>query len=270
MLNLSFMSFSCPELDLSDFLQLARWYGYQGVEPRIEANHAHGIEMDMSVSLRDAYRQVAREKCVELCCIATSRRFSDPVQSQAQIDDTLRCIDLAADLGAPRIRVFGGPLPADVSRERAIEIVSDCLHAVADHAEARGVTVCLETHDDWCNPNHVAQVMQRVDHPAIAVNWDVMHPVRTAGWTVEDAFRTLRPWIRHLHVHDGLAASGSAELRPMGEGEIDHKRALSLVMEMGYDGYLSGEWINWQPWEIHVPRELSVLRRYEWELGKGT
>jgi sugar phosphate isomerase/epimerase len=269
MLNLAFMSFSCPELDFDGFLQLARWYGYQGVEPRIEAGHAHGVEMDLAPDLRRAYRAKAEEKCVALCCVATSRRYADPAQAQSQIDDTLRCIDLAADLGAPCIRVFGGALPQGLGRETAIEGVAACLSAVADHAAARGVTVCMETHDDWCNPNHVAAVMRRVDHPAIAVNWDVMHPVRTAGWDIEDAFRTLAPWIRHMHVHDGLAAAGSSELRPMGEGEIDHKRALALALESGYGGYLSGEWINWQPWEIHLPRELSVLRRYEWELRGG-
>jgi hypothetical protein len=53
----------------------------------------------------------------------------------------------------------------------------------------------------------------------------------------------------------------------MGEGEIDHKRALALALQAGYQGYLSGEWIDWHPWEIHLPRELSVLRRYEWELA---
>jgi len=31
-----------------------------------------------------------------------------------------------------------------------------------------------------------------------------------------------------------------------------------------YEGYLSGEWINWSdPYEAHLPRELATMKSYE-------
>ena len=255
----SFMSFSCPNLSLDAMLALAKEYGYDGIEPRIEANHSHGIELDIDADRRKEIKQKVANSGIALCCVATSRRYADPETAKQQVEDSLRCIDLAADVGSPRLRVFGGAVPEGVSREEAIDLVADSLRSVADHAQQRGVTVCMETHDDWCNPAHVAEVMRRVDHPAIAVNWDVMHPVRVARWTVDRAFEALKPWIRHLHVHDGV----ERELRPIGEGVIDHRRAIELLRAISYDGYLSGEWINWEPYETHLPRELATLRRYE-------
>ena len=261
----SFMSFSCPELTLAEMLALAERYGYDGIEPRIEAGHKHGIEMSTGPEKRRTLAQMAADSPVALCCVATSRQYADPAATKQQIQDTLRCIDLAADVSSPRLRVFGGPIAKGVDRQQAIDLLIKSFLAVADHAQQRGVTLCVETHDDWCNPDHLAEVMRRVNHPAIAVNWDVMHPVRAAKWTVDRSFETLKPWIRHLHVHDGTQDLEKLELLPMGQGDIDHRRAIQLLHTISYDGYLSGEWINWEPYEAHLPRELATMKRYEKE-----
>jgi hypothetical protein len=38
---------------------------------------------------------------------------------------------------------------------------------------------------------------------------------------------------------------------------------IELLVGTGYDGYLSGEWINWDPWQVHLPRELRALKQIE-------
>ena len=84
---------------------------------------------------------------------------------------------------------------------------------------------------------------------------------------MDAAFEALKPWIRHLHIHDG-PVSEPFQLLPIGEGAIDHRRALELLYTLPYDGYISGEWINWEPYETHLPRELATMKRYERELGR--
>ena len=136
---------------------------------------------------------------------------------------------------------------------------------LADHAGERGVTICFETHDDWCDPAHVAAVVQQVDHAAIAVNWDIMHPVRVGNATMDQAFDILSPWIRHAHFHDGTDDK-KFTMVPVGEGIVDHKTALKRLMDTDYKGFMSGEWINWEPWEKHLPRELALMKGYEKQL----
>lgn len=260
----SFMSFSTPALDLAGMLDLARKYGYDGIEPRLDSKHAHGIEVGTTAAQREAIRSQIEASGVALACLATSITYADPARTDEMIAQTRERIDLAGDLGAPTIRVFGGKIPEGVTREQAIDLLVSSLSKVADQAGERGATVCVETHDHWCDPTHIATVLSRVDHPAIAANWDIMHPVRTAKVTMGDAFAALKPWIRHLHIHDGTTADG--KLAPIGTGDIDHRRALELLKTIGYGGFISGEWINWEPYEIHLPRELATMKRYESEL----
>jgi len=255
----SFMSFSTPSLSLEDMLDVARRYGYDGIEPRLDAKHAHGIEVGATAREREAARKLSLDKGVQIACLATSVRFADPAETEEMIRQTHDRIDLAADVGATVIRVFGGRIPEGITRDQAVEQLVRSLLRVADHAAERGVTICLETHDDWCDPAHVAAVLSRVNHPAVAANWDIMHPVKRGGATVDVAFGTLKPWIRHLHIHDGTDAG----LVPIGTGDIDHRRAVELLRSVNYDGFLSGEWINWEPYEVHLPRELATMKSWE-------
>ncbi|MBI2441121.1 MAG: sugar phosphate isomerase/epimerase [Lentisphaerae bacterium] len=258
----SFMSFSCPQLTFIELLATAKRFGYDGVEPRIDAEHQHGVETAASAAQRKEIKKLSYTHGIALACIATSCVYADPEITRQNVEYTLKCIDLAADVGAERIRVFGGTLAKGQKHSDAVKIVADALRSVAEHALARGVTVCMETHDSWCRPADVAAVLHRVNHPAVAANWDIMHPVRVHQTPIDEAFNTLKPWIRHLHVHDGKP--GSTDLMPIGQGGIDHERAVELLLTIPYQGYLSGEWISWSiPYEEHLPRELATLKSYE-------
>ena len=66
-----------------------------------------------------------------------------------------------------------------------------------------------------------------------------------------------------MHFHDGATADGRFGMVPIGEGIIDHRRAVELLASVSYEGFLSGEWISWEPHEQHLPREIAVMRAYE-------
>lgn len=263
----SFMSFSLPDATLAELIDAARSYGYEGLEPRIDGGHGHGVERGTDAGERRRMRDMLRAGGIDLPCVASGARLSNPASAPQQIADVRGAVDLARDLGSHRVRVFGGAFPPDLSRERAQETLAAALRELAPYAEDHDVILALETHDAWTNPDHVAAVMRAVDHPAVGVNWDVMHPSRTGGSTLECSHEMLRPWIRHVHMHDATSDPQRLEFRPMGEGDFDHRLILSMLRADGYDGYLSGEWIDWEPGEIHLPRELTRMREYEHELA---
>ena len=81
--------------------------------------------------------------------------------------------------------------------------------------------------------------------------------------SIDEAFAAIGPFARHCHFHDGKPKDEGGGLCPIGEGYVDHRRAVELLADSGFEGHLSGEWINWEPWEAHLPRELATMRGYE-------
>ncbi len=277
-MKFSFMTFSTPNLTLQEVLDLARELNVEGIEPRTSGKvlpevgehkgQKHGIEVYLGKDERKAIRRQVEDSGIELACIATSVRYADPETNTGETEHTRKAIELSHDLGCRRIRVFGGPLPQSVTRDRATELLVNSLSSVAAEAETAGVLVCLETHDHWCDPNDVAAVMKQVDHPAIRVNWDFAHPFRVANMDVEESFAILRPWIAHSHVHAvSVDEDGKLQFGWIGEGPLDHKKAMELLVANDYDGYMSGEWINRDPdYHEHLPREFATLKQYRQEI----
>jgi sugar phosphate isomerase/epimerase len=263
-MQFAFMSFSCPDLGLKEMIDLAASLGYDAIELRAQDEQAHGAELDSAPQRRDAIRAAFAASPIELCCLAVSCSYADPASREQHIVDTHSAIDLAADIGCDRIRVFGGGIGAGIDRATAIVQVADSLSSIGEHAAARGVTICVETHDAWRDPNHMVAVMRQCDHPHIAINWDIMHPIMAASATIEQSFEIMQPWIRHVHVHDGRQdGNGSLEFLPIGDGVVDHGAALKCLKAAGYDGAVSGEWIGWEPYDVHLPRELASLKALE-------
>lgn len=271
-----FMTFSYPEAGIADVVGNAARAGYTGIEVRIGAGHRHGLEIDAPGARRAEAVGIAGDAGIELYAIATSFKLAvDPLD-----EDTARAtLKLAADLGAKVVRVFGGAfadvgIDAATARARLVEGLSR-FGALA-RAEAGGsVTIALESHDAWTDPDELAAVLDEVtggspDVPA-GLNWDAFHIVRTTGQGVAEHFPTIARHVKHVHVHDGYQRDGKPVLAPIGEGVVDQDEQLRALASIAYDGYLMGEWIHammdgeTDP-DAYLPRELAKLRSIEADL----
>jgi sugar phosphate isomerase/epimerase len=83
-----------------------------------------------------------------------------------------------------------------------------------------------------------------------------------------ESFRILRPWIRHVHIHDGTTNTGVLEFKASGEGEYDLDTVFRSLLADEYKGYISGEWINWEPAREHLPGKIKRMRTFETDLCK--
>jgi len=100
-MKISFMTWACPDWTLAQVLAGAIRYGYDAVEPRVEAEHAHEIELDTTKKQRKAIKQQFADCMVEISALATSRRYAIAADHELaeSVDLTKRYVDLAADLG---------------------------------------------------------------------------------------------------------------------------------------------------------------------------
>jgi sugar phosphate isomerase/epimerase len=265
-MQLSFMTWACPEWTLNEVLTGAIKYGYDSVEPRAECDQQHGIELTTTKKERKQIRSSFEDMGVGMCCIATSRTFSAAEESKRResIELTKRFIDLARDVGCNHLRIFGGPTPEGQDFGDVKKYVAEAVRECAEHAEGTDVYLCFETHDSYCHSADALEVIKRADHPHAAICWDVMHPFGV-GETMAEAFENVKAHVRHCHVHDGVRPKGGGggwELKKMGEGDIPHEEAFKLLAGIDFEGAMSGEWISFLPPEEILPHDAEVMRRY--------
>ena len=264
-MQLSFMTWVCPDWDLSQILTGAIRYGYESVEPRAETGQQkHGVEIESTKKERASIKAAFEDAGIVMSCIATSRRYAiaDAKERAESVEITNRFVELADDLGCHHLRVFGGGTPEGMEFSDAKKYVGESLRAAAEAAEGTEVYLCIETHDAYCLADDLMEVVRMADHKNVAVCWDIMHPV-THGMSMEDAFEHVKGHVRHCHIHDGkLKEDGGVELCFTGEGIIDHEAAVKLLASIKFEGALSGEWIGWLPPEEILPQNAEVLRRY--------
>lgn len=263
-MKLSFMTWICPKWDIQQIIAGAKAHKYDGVEPRVQTDHAHGIDLATPAARRKEVKKIFEDSGIAISCIATSIQFSDPdaAARQKEVDLLKQYIRLSADIGSPAIRVFGGAKgkgePAGI-----LDDVAESLTAVRADAEGAGVKIGLETHDYFSHSKYVAKVVDVVGSPAIQALWDVAHPCRHIE-TPEMAYSNLRGKVIHLHIHDYIYPDKERtklELCPLGQGVCDHKKPMALLKADGFTGHFSVEVMQGDPDEV-LSQYSKVFRQY--------
>ncbi len=264
-LPLIFSTLGTPDWSLERAVQQAVADGYVGLEVRVLDGQI--IPADLPAQRRAEIRKLMKENRLVIAGIGASTRFSaaDPAERRKNQDDLCRYLELANDLEAPMVRTFGGNLADGHTIEETIGWVAEGLAGVMATAETQGVTVVLETHDAFCRGQEVAAVLAQVEHPRLKAVWDVHHPYRM-GESVADTWNFLGHRLAHVHIKDALRLpNGDWQLVLLGKGEVPNREVVELLLEKGYNGYLSAEWEKkWHPTieepEIALPQHARVLR----------
>ncbi len=232
---LAFSTLGCPDWSFEDLVAKGSGYGYHGVEIRLlqrETDLLARPEFQSSeLALR---RRQLGDANFQVCGLASSVRFHDldPAERTRQIAVGRAYCDLAAELGAKFVRVFGDVLetveaesqisdlkfpienqkskiknPIPQSHLASLRWIADGLQALGEYAETVDVDVLIETHGDFCRTPMMVALMQHIDCPAVGVLWDTHHPWRFHHEPLAETFEWLRPWIRHSHWKDSVARS---------------------------------------------------------------
>ncbi|MFM8288392.1 MAG: sugar phosphate isomerase/epimerase family protein, partial [Planctomycetaceae bacterium] len=208
--RLAFSTLACPQWSLARVISAAREYGYQGVEIRLLAGEVDLLACpELSPARRRETRQLFADQGVSVCGLASSVRFDHESHSDLmrELDVGRRYLELAADLGAGFVRIFGDKLPSlDNLRERDLRVtkIASYIEVLADfaHRQAGGARLLVETHGDFVESEWMTRLVRRVGSPALGVLWDTHHPWRFAGEPLAETTRRLGAWVGHTHWKD--------------------------------------------------------------------
>ncbi|MGH2352558.1 MAG: sugar phosphate isomerase/epimerase family protein [Chloroflexota bacterium] len=222
--------------DLPRIVDFARLGGFAGVEFRAEASHKHGVELEASAQARRDARQRIEDAYLEVACIGLSSRFDTPDAAKRRevVERTKRYVELAADVGCRRLRVFGNDMPkAGVDgdepppRETVAHYVGDALRELAEFAEPHRVDILLEMHGQFNYWGFARPAVEHAAHPGVGIVYNCDTRDLVAG-SVASTYNRVRHLIRHVHMHEFTRGFPYPEL-------------FGLLQRDGYDGYLSSE-----------------------------
>ena len=204
-MKFAFSTLACPKWSIDEVITHATKMGYDGVEFRL----LNGQIIDPIRDNDDVKGAVllCRQRGLDVCAFDTSCRLnqSHPLERALQIDTLRHWIELANETHVPILRVFGGHSKTDIQPKPTPELentwLAETLGIVAVQAEQAGVSVALETHDDFSSARRIANILQDVNSPAIGVLWDCHHTFRCHEST-DEVLVLLGPRIVHTHIKD--------------------------------------------------------------------
>ena len=221
--------------DLDECIQLAHAGGCAGIEFRINdldsdsPGHRHGIQLGISADERQRILRRMEDEYLEVAQICTGFRFeySDKSLRQKHVEGSKQAVDLAADLHAPFIRVFGNVVPDGVAAAECVTWVGDALAQVADYAAAKGVVVLLEMHGQFNFWGYALDALKQADRENLGIlyNCDKRDLV---GGSVRATYERVAKHIRHVHLHNF-------------EDDYPYGELFALLERDGYTGYVSAE-----------------------------
>lgn len=268
-MKLSFSTLGCPRWDLQMIIRSASEMGYDSIELR-------GLLEDLDISRCPEFttelnktKRLLAEYGVAVSGISVSARFAvaNPEEKREQFDEARRNMELAADLGASIVRIYGGRIPKGYTHETIMPIIAQNLREIGDEAEDYDVTLALETHDDWVDTMLCARLMKEVNHKRIRILWDLHHPYRMRGEKPEETYRNIGRYVVSVHIKDSIIENDKVKYVLLGEGDVPIKEMLRMLVEGGYRGYAIVEWEKrWHPEllepEIVLPQYAQKTR--EW------
>ena len=272
MVVLSASTLGAPGEDLARVLQCLRRTGIGGVELRLSAGEI--ADPAMSRRARRDVRARVEDAGVVVTGVASYVQVASDLPDDVVLGALVAALDVAADLGAPVVRVFpGGPTrPSSQDRvpvllesgEEVADRAARRLDAVGDYAAECGVVPALETHDSHPTGALVADILGRVDTPVGAI-WDLVHPWRV-GESLADTWAALGRWVTggrgSVQVKDAdLPASATPLL--IGRGRLPTDPFADLLVEVAYAGTVTLEWERaWHPEAAPLEEACGSLRRW--------
>ena len=259
MFHLGYNTNGLPHHRVEDALQLCAELGYGAVALTPDAGLLDPLRLNADEVAR--VRNTAEGLGLALTVETGSRFLLDPrrkhfptlMEEQAgdrarRVDFLIRCIDLAADLGAEGMSFWAGRAPQDrvagsSATEQDWEHLVEGTRAVLARGQMQHIDIHFEPEPGMFveRPTGYLELVRRLGGAGGDLNLclDVGHCLVTGDLPVAQVIRDLAPHLGLVHLDD--IAGGQHVHRMFGEGDLDLNETVSALIEVGYDGIAAVE-----------------------------
>ena len=267
-MKLSFSTLACPEWTLPCIVAMASSAGYDGIELRfVEGEDSlWKLPFFQGQKLLETKRLLT-DHGLKISCLDTSCRFHspDPQERASWLTEGEQMADLAAELQAPGLRVFGDTIQPGADRQSTRSWIAEGIRKLAETSGPKGVEIWLESHGDFTTAPDTVAVLAEAACLQIGVLWDPANCFAGANESPEEG-ACLGTAIRHVHIKDLRWVGGLWKPVLTGEGDFPLQELLCALQALNYDRFVSFEWEKkWHPGiedaEIALPHFVDWFRK---------
>lgn len=261
----SYWHFREPKVSVESVITRASELGVSGVDI------LHRQMDDESPDYLHHLKRHALLNGIDLISLSIHQNFVSPDADtrRKNVEHTRHCIELAAAMGIPSIRLNSGrwgtvasfdqlmalegeepPLPGYTEEDAfgwCIECIEQCLPAAKWH----GVMLALENHWGLTRmPEGVLQIVNSINSPWLGVLMDT-------GNFLKDPYDDLRMLAPYAVLVHAKTYCGGGEWYTL---DLDYDRIAEILAEVDYRGYVSLEFEGKENPETGVPKSIALLR----------
>ncbi len=209
---------------------------------------------------------------VSLVCLSIHQDFVDPSADyrRAQVEHTLKCIEIAATLGIPSIRLNSGrwntiasfddlmkargeePILPGHTEDEGFKWCQDCIEQCLPRAAELGVVLALENH--WGltrTPAGLLRLLNSVQSPWLGGLMDT-------GNFLEDPYPKLAAIAPKTVFVQAKTYFGGGEWYTL---DLDYARIAKILADVNYTGWVSLEMEGKEHADTAVPKSIEVLSK---------
>lgn len=261
----SYWHFRTEKYPIEKVIEDAARLGFDGVEI------LHRQMAEESTAYLNKLKQLAFRHGLSLPMLSIHQDFvyPDAGERRKHIAHTEKCIDLAAQMGIPAVRLNSGrwktvksfddlmkvkgnePPLAGYTSEDAFQWVVESIRACLPKAEKAGVMLALENH--WgltTDVDMLLRIWREVNSPWLGINADT-------GNFPGDPYEGIAKLAPHAAIVQAKTYYGGGEWYTL---DLDYKRIAGILNNAGFRGWVSLEMEGKEPPQTAVPKSLEVLR----------
>ncbi len=261
----SYWHFRGERYPIEKVIEAAARIGFDGVEI------LHRQMRDESPAYVNELKRLAFRNSLALVMLSIHQNFISPKAEEREkaVRHTEHCIELAARLGIPCIRINSGrwgtiksfdelmkvrgiepPLPG-YTDEDAFKWCIECIEACLPTAEKFGVVLALENH--WgltTQPDNLLRIHRAIRSPWFGINLDT-------GNFPDDPYAGIEKLAPHAIIVQAKTYHGGGEWYTL---DLDYKRIAGILRKAGFAGWVSLEMEGKEPAETAVPKSFALLK----------
>lgn len=209
---------------------------------------------------------------IAFTCLSIHQSFVSPDKEflAKEIAHTKHCIELAARMGIPCLRLNSGRWGTiksfdDLMANRGVEPVLEgyteddgfkwCIDSIEKClpvAEKNGVLLALENHWGLCStPEGQLRIKNAIDSPWLGIMMDT-------GNFLEDPYDKLEMIAPYTNFVQAKTYYGGGEWYSL---DLDYDRIIKILKDVNYRGYISLEFEGKEDPFTAVPRSIAMLRK---------